>query len=86
VSEDHRTRLAEEIEMFNRRGESYFELYDRDVVLHGYPEGVAERETMRGFYRSLCVTSRTGGSRWTTSTNSATTQSAPASPSPGSSR
>ncbi len=53
MNEDERTRLLEAITAFTRRSEEYFDLYDPDVVLHGYPDGVDGLETAKGFYRSL---------------------------------
>jgi hypothetical protein len=53
VNEDERTHLLEAIAAFNRQSEEYFDLYDADVVLHGYPDGVVGLEAGKAFYRSL---------------------------------
>jgi hypothetical protein len=53
VNDDDRTRLLEAIAAFNRQSDEYFDLYDPDVVLHGYPEGVDGLEAAKQFYRSL---------------------------------
>jgi hypothetical protein len=53
VNENERTRLLDAIAAFNRQSEEYFDLYDADVVLHGYPDGVVGLEAGKGFYRSV---------------------------------
>lgn len=52
MNELERSRLLDAIAAFNRRSEEYFELYDSDVVLHGYPAGVDGLRAAKAFYRA----------------------------------
>jgi hypothetical protein len=52
---DNEAVLSRAVETFNDPGrrEEYFELYDPEVVLHGYPPGCEGLEGARAFYRGL---------------------------------
>jgi predicted ester cyclase len=52
---DNEETLRRAIEAFHDRDrrEQYLELYDPDVVLHGYPEGVEGLEGARRFYEQV---------------------------------
>lgn len=53
VNDSERKLLLDAIGAFNRQSDEYFDLYDPDVVLHGYPDGIVGLEGAKGFYRSL---------------------------------
>lgn len=55
MSETNEAALRAAVDAFNdpERREGYLRLYAEDVVLHGYPRGLAGLEGARGFYAEL---------------------------------
>lgn len=55
MSESNETRLRAAVDAFNDPGnrDGYLTLYAPDVVLHGYPRGVAGLDGARSFYSQL---------------------------------
>lgn len=55
MSDDNEAALRSAVQKFNDPAdrERYLDLYDPDVVLHGYPRGLAGREGARKFYAQL---------------------------------
>ncbi len=55
VSETNQAALRAAVDAFNdpQNREGYLRLYAEDVVLHGYPRGVAGRDGARSFYSQL---------------------------------
>jgi steroid delta-isomerase-like uncharacterized protein len=55
MSQSNEAVLRAAVEAFNDPGtrENYLRLYARDVVLHGYPQGLAGMDGARAFYAQL---------------------------------
>lgn len=54
LARDHGAALRAAIERFNARDlDAYLDLHADDVLLHGYPPGVVDKASLRGYYAAL---------------------------------
>jgi predicted ester cyclase len=51
--DDVRTLAADAFARFNENHDAFFDAYDPDVVLHGYPAGLQGRDGVRAFHEAL---------------------------------